>query len=192
LGAAAFALLGLAAGLAPRRPATRPARVPRPRAAAGRVALATGAVAGAMLVSLGLPYLSERYVSQARDLCCDRPAAAFDKLDTAASLNPLSPDPKLWQASIALFLHRPRDAERYFRQLLDRDPGDFYAHLMLGGIAFDDGRRAEGLRLLKRAEELNPRNEITQRAVARARRGRRVDVARVNRAIGRHYRRLGQ
>lgn len=192
LGMAAFALLGLAAGLAPRRPVTRPARGLRPLAAAPLAAVVAAVAGLVLLLSFALPWLSDRYVTQAKDLCCDRPALAFDKLDTASSLNPLSPEPKLWAGSIALFLGHPNEARHYFRQLLDRDSGDFYAHLMLGAIAFDGGQRAEGLRLLARAAQLNPRDDITARALARARGGRRVDVARVNRAIGSRYRRLGR
>jgi hypothetical protein len=63
---------------------------------------------------------------------------------------------------------------------------------MLGAIAFDSGQRANGLQLLQRAARLNPRDEITARALARARRGHRVGAARVNNAIRARYNRLGE
>ena len=191
LGAAAFALLGLAAGLAPRRPATRLARALRPPVGPRPAALAAAAAALVLLASFGMPWLSDRLVKQALNDCCSNPSDVYSQLDSASWLNPLSPDPKLAAGSVALFLGRPQDAQRYFRQLLRRDSGDYYAHLMLGGIAFDGGQRSQGLRLLARAAQLNPHDEITARALARARRGGRVDVARVNRAVAARYRSLG-
>src|SRR4051812_341045 len=83
----AFAVLVLpGAGLAPRTWA-RPAWL-RP------VALGLGgALLGAVIVALGAPYVSERYIERARSTWTAAPTAAFDDLDRAASWNPLSPAP---------------------------------------------------------------------------------------------------
>jgi predicted Zn-dependent protease len=108
------------------------------------------------------------------------PAKAFDRLDTAAALNPLSSRPKVTAGRVALALHRPRTAERYFRQALEREPAEPYARLQLGAILFDGGRRAEGLRMLERAVSLEPHVRAATAALARARVGRRVDVNRIN------------
>jgi len=191
LGGAAFALLGLAAGLAPRPPALRPARRRRPLAAGP--AGAAVAVAGAIVLGLSLagPWLAELYTSQAIALWRYDDDRAFDKLDRAASLNPLSPAPDVAAGSIALRLDRPEEAESRFREALEREPGDSYSHLELGAIVFNDGRRAEGLRHLRRARRLDPHDEIIEGAVARARRGREIDIAAMNEAIATRYRELG-
>jgi tetratricopeptide (TPR) repeat protein len=192
LGGVAFALLGLAAGLAPRAVAGRPARRRRPLAAGpARVALTAG-LAIVLGLSLAGPWLAERYTSQAIDLWRYDDEEAFDKLDRAASLNPLSPSPDVAAGSIALRLDRPQEAESRFREALDREPGDSYSHLELGAIVFNDGRRAEGLRHLRRARRLDPRDEIIEGALTRARRGREIDITAMNRAIASRYRELGE
>jgi len=179
LGAAAFALLGLAAGLAPR--AGRRGRRP---VAVGRAAVA-GVVAGVLVLgaSFGAPALSERLVNRASSVYPRDARTAFDELDSAASLNPLSPRPKVIAGRIALALHRPLAAERYFRQALEREPNEPYVHLQLGAILFDGGRRAEGLRLLERAAVLEPRAPVTLGALRRARSGRRIDIDAINREL---------
>ena len=105
LGAGAFALLGLAAGLAPRRPADA-RRLARPLVSGLVPALATVAVAVALALSFGAPWLADRYVTQAAAIYRSRPAQAFDRLDSAAALNPLSPRPRAVAGSIALRMGR--------------------------------------------------------------------------------------
>src|SRR5204862_4695103 len=90
LGAPAFALLGLSAGLLP-RPAGAPGSALR---LSWRVAaLAVPVVAAA--ISLCLPWLSELDQNKAVRNWRTDSSAAFRSLDTAASLNPLSATPKL-------------------------------------------------------------------------------------------------
>src|SRR5207248_4106577 len=179
LGTAAFALLGLAAGLAPRGPqrARRPVAI-GPRAAAA-------AVAGTLLVGVrcGAPALAERVVNRATAIYPHDAKKAFDDLNSAASLNPLSPRPKVIAARIALALHRPLAAERYFHQALAREPNEPYVHLELGAILYGGGRRAEGLRILERAATLEPRSPITAHALRLARSGRPVDLNAINAAL---------
>ena len=179
LGTAAFAFLGIAAGLAPRRGL----RMRRPAVTGRRAAAAV--VAGTLLVgaSFGAPALAERLVNRATAIYPHDASKAFDDLDSAASLNPLSPRPKVIAARIALALHRPLAAERYFRQALGREPDEPYVHLELGAILYDGGRRAEGLRLLERATQLEPRAPITARALRLARSGRRIDLNAINAAL---------
>jgi tetratricopeptide (TPR) repeat protein len=154
---------------------------------------AAGAVAAvALALSFTAPWFAERHVDQAIEVWQVRPERAFDRLDTAAAWNPLGIRPKAVAGAIALRLDRPRDAERYYRELLDRSSRDPYAHLALGALAFDGGRRAEGMRLLRRAAALEPRDELAARALRRARRGARVDINDLNRALLRRTRQLGQ
>ncbi|HEX8065113.1 MAG TPA: O-antigen ligase family protein [Thermoleophilaceae bacterium] len=191
LGGAAFALLGIAAGLAPRRVVLRPARLRRPYASGAGAALASLAAVALGLVFLA-PFWSERYVKQAAEVWATDPESAFDRLDRAAAFNPLSPRPDLVAGSMALQLDRLRDADVRFRAALDREPGVSYAWLELGAIAVNEGRRAEGVRLLRRARRLDPRDGATRRALARAVRGKRIDIAAMNDAYRERYREIGE
>jgi tetratricopeptide (TPR) repeat protein len=176
IGWAAIAMIGIAAGLAPRRgiPVRRPV-------ARGRLAVAGTAVAALLVAaSFGAPALAERLVNRATSVYPRDPAKAFDQLDTAAALNPLSPRPKVIAGRVALAVHRPRAAEGYFRQALARQANDAYVLLQYGAVVFDSGRRAQGLRLLERAVAGEPRVRIARDALARARAGRRVDVERIS------------
>jgi tetratricopeptide (TPR) repeat protein len=191
LGGAAFALLGIAAGLAPRR-AEAPASFRRPLAAAPVAAAAVATLALVLVLSFGAPWFADRYSSQAARVWGTRPARAFDKLDTASDLNPLSPRPKLLAGAIALRLDRPKLAERYYREAIDRDPNGGAAHLELGAIVYASGRRAEGTRLLARAAALQPRDEVTAGVLRRARRGGRIDIVAINDALRRRTAKLGR
>ena len=191
LGGAAFALLGLAAGLAPRPPA-RPGRADR-ALVTGPLAVGAAAVLGVVLaLSFAGPWLSDRYVTRALAIWRLNPASAFDRLDSASSLNPLGPRPKAVAGSIALRLGRTGLAERYFRGALDRDPHYAYSYLELGALAVNAGRRSEGLRLLAAAVALEPRDVVAKRTLRQARRGRRIDIARMNEALRQRTIRLGR
>jgi tetratricopeptide (TPR) repeat protein len=191
LGAAAFALLGLAAGLAPRRIALRPARRTRPLAA-GRVGVAVAVVAALILgVSLVRPWFAERYTDQALVLWRLDSDRAFEKLDRSRSLNPLSATPDIAAGSIALQLDRVKEAESHFRSAVDREPGDSHSQLRLGAIVFNDGRREEGLQHLREARRLDRHDDIIRGTLARARRGREIDIRAMNKAIADRYRDLG-
>ena len=190
LGGPAFALLGLAAGLAPRRAALRPAPRRRPLAAGPGAAVAAVALL-ALAISLGGPWLSERYTDQALGLWRADSGRAFDKLDRAAALNPLSPVPDVAAGSILLRLGRPGEAEQRFRDALEREPGDSYSHLELGAVLVNAGRRTEGLGHLRRANTLDPRDRIIRRTLRRARRGGRINIDAMNDDIAERYRELG-
>jgi tetratricopeptide (TPR) repeat protein len=144
-----------------------------------------------LALSFGGPWLADRQVRQAAALYRALPERAFDKLDSAASLNPLSPRPKAVAASIALRIGRLAVAERYFHEALERDSRYAYSYLELGAIAVNTGRRPEGLRLLARAVELEPRDVVAVATLKRARRGRRIDIRRMNESIRRRTLRLG-
>jgi tetratricopeptide (TPR) repeat protein len=191
LGGAAFALLGLAAGLAPRRAELRPARRARPLAAGPAGAVAAVA-AVALLASFAAPLTSELYINQALDVWPTNPARAFVKLDRSRSLNPLSATPDVAAGSIALALGRTAEAESRFRSAVERNPGDSHSQLRLGAIVFNAGRRAEGLRHLRLAARLDRHDEIIRAALRRARRGRDIDIRAMNDAIANNYRRLGE
>jgi O-Antigen ligase len=187
LGATAFAVLGLAAALLPRpAPASwSPMRLGR------RGALLALPVAAAA-VSFSLPWLSQLDQNKAVRTWRTDAAAAFRSLDTAASLNPLSATPKLLAGSIALRLGRQGQSMRYFRQAIERDPRDSYAHLELGALLARGGRASEGMALLAEAHRLDPRDDLTSAALRRARAGKPIGIARINRELAARSARLGR
>jgi hypothetical protein len=178
LGAPAFAFLGLACALAPRR------QINDDEVAAARgVRWALIAALAVAAVSVTLPWLSERDVQKAAAVYDSQPFTAYDRLKQAARLNPLSSRPELVAGSIALRYSDFTRADQRFSDALERVPDDQYATLMRGAIASDRGDRAAALRLLDRAATLAPRDRLTLEARAIARDGGRIDVANLTRKI---------
>jgi tetratricopeptide (TPR) repeat protein len=177
LGAPAFALLGLACALAPRRaPAAR--RVPMPALRAG--ALALGVLAACSLVA---PWLSQLELESAVHVWTRAPQVAYTRLQDAARLNPLSDEADLVAGSIALRYGQLTRAEHDFAQALRRSPNDAYATLERGAVASATGRRAAAVRLLERAHALSPREPLTRQALREARAGHRISLIQLDRAI---------
>lgn len=177
LGAPAFALLGLACSLAPRRAAVDET-VERGRPRLPRGAVIAGAVA-AVLAALVLvaPWLSEREVTRATQAWHGSPSSAYSALRTASALNPLAARPKLVEGSIAVELGDLRHADRAFASALDRDHDEAFATLERGAIASQEGRRVEATRLLARAVAVAPRDPIARAARDRVAKGGRVAPA---------------
>jgi hypothetical protein len=183
LTAPAFAMLGLAAALAPRRERAAE-RVP----ARGRrlaVALPVALLALALALALVPPWLAELQVEDAGDSWQSDPAAAFDQLDSAASLNPLATSPPLTAATIALSLGETARARANFAEALERDPENAYALLELGLLAADEGRRRPALALLRQVLVLTPRDAVARQTYRALRRGGQVSAEQVNRRIRR-------
>jgi tetratricopeptide (TPR) repeat protein len=179
----AMAMLGLAGALGPRQ---RRAGVEEPRPSfRGRLpaAIAAGAAAAALAVSLALPWASELLVRDASEGWAEDPQAALDQLQTAESLNPLSNVPQLTAASIALELGDLPRARAEFADALEHDPETAYALLELGAIAAERGERARALTLLRRALALTPRDGILRETYGDVRAGRTVSVRALNERI---------
>ena len=98
-------------------------------------------------------------------------------------MNPFSDEAYLVAGSIALRYGDLVLADRKFSQALARSPDDAYATLERGAIASSSGQQEVALRLLARAAQLQPHDQLTRRALALARAGRRVSVAELNRSI---------
>lgn len=169
----ALAALATAAGLGT-APAETVRRIPRP------ALVAIGLASAVLAISLAGPWLSARQVQSAADSWRGNPDGAFDALDTARSLNPLSTEPDAVAATIALRLSRTDESERLFRAVLEDDPDNAYAAFELGLIAAGDGRRDEALRFLRRSLALSPRDEIVLDVLKRAKKRLPVDPAAVN------------
>lgn len=180
LGAPAFALLGMATAIGRPVPAAGPSLAGVRRAAA----IATGAVVSAALaVSLTLPWLSERDLKEGRTIAATDPAAAIDKLDRAASLDPLS---TLADETAAIVLRQQGHlaaSERRFRQILDRDPRNPFVTMQLALLAALDHRQREAVGLIRRAHALNPRDRVTRFVQRSLEAGHALDPSRVDRMI---------
>jgi tetratricopeptide (TPR) repeat protein len=153
LGGAAFAFLGLAAGLG-RQHAAAAAPLPRPARAAllgvGTVILLAG------LTSYAAPWLSAREVDRASSQWRQERDEAFERLDRARRLNPLSDRADLVAGAIAMRLEEFPRARAAFERTLTRNPYNWYAYLELAMIEALAGNRAAGLARIAAAEALNP------------------------------------
>ena len=195
LGGAAFAMLGLACALRPRAgEASTPAaedrsgpRIPRPVV---RGALALVALAAA--VSIALPWFAERDVRAAASEWRIDARSAFDRLDRAAELNPLSDRPSLIAGSIALRIGDLRHARAAFQAALERNPHGEYAAFELGLIASELGDVGPGERYFRRALRLNPRDDLAREALRRLRSGQPLSIDEANQQILRDARNVGR
>jgi O-antigen ligase len=181
LAAPAFALLGVAVAVAPRRPGGE--RAGYPWLSGTRAIAGAGVVAVAAAFILVAPWLSARWVSYASNEWRSDPSAAFAHLRDAADANPLSDRPYLTGGVIATSMGDLARARGEFERALARDDGNAFTLLQLGAIASETGRRGTALIYLERARRLDPRDPVTATATAAVRRGRRVKVATMNRAI---------
>jgi tetratricopeptide (TPR) repeat protein len=184
LGAPAFALLGLACSLSARRRDARDRAPANPRARTVLATAAVGALAAlAAAASLAAPWLSGLEVADASRIWPSKPLAAYERLDQAARLNPLSDEPYVLAGSIAVRFGDLERAKRAFTRALARVPDDAYATLELGAIASSRGQRREAVTLLARASHLAPRDRLTQTLLRAARAGQRINLKGLNRAI---------
>jgi hypothetical protein len=181
LGAPAFAALGIAASLAPRRPAGARAAAPghgRWLAPAGAaVALCLAAVAMATL------WASQALTDAAVGQWTVHPAQAYQQLDRAAQLNPFSDQPQAIAGSIAVREGDLARAQGQFQAALARSGQDEYARLELGAIDSALGDRAQAEAQLSRAVDLAPRDPYPRAALELVRSGGTVDVRKLDLAL---------
>jgi O-Antigen ligase len=185
LGSCAFALLGIACSLAGAQDVQKRTA---PRARGGQSirrvpATVVGLLALAVVVSLVVPWLSEREIQSAAQIWPRAPLTAYSRLGEAAKLNPLSDRPYLVEGSVALRYNDLARAQRAFSQALVRVPNGAYAALELGAIASQSGERARAVVLLERAVRLDPRDLLAREALTTVRAGGRVSVQALNRTI---------
>jgi hypothetical protein len=156
LTAPALAFLGIAG--AREAPAVRTERA-RPLRTLGLGAVAAAAVLAAA-VSFALPWLAARDVDRASDVWRSDPGRAYELLDRARRLNPLSDRPDSIAGAIAsrrMEWARMRDA---FSQALERHPRNWYSHLELALAHIELGRTEAAFGALREAEALNPLEPI--------------------------------
>lgn len=166
----AFALLGLALALIPPRAVSRGRRAGL--VGAGAIVVLCAVAAG----SVWAPWASERDSAQAGRTWPADPLGAYERVERAATLNPLSAGPYLTGGTIALRRRTLDIADRYFAAALARNPDSAYATLQRGAIASARGDTARAIALLRRATALDRRDEVAAAALRTALRGESVDV----------------
>jgi hypothetical protein len=123
------------------------------------------AAVAVLAVSAVPPWLSERYVNDAYEDWGSDIDRAYDDLDAARALNPLSDAPLLAEASIARASGDTGRAIASFREVVAKRPEEWASHYLLAKhYARDDPRLARNEALV--ALELNPLDPRT-RALAR-------------------------
>jgi tetratricopeptide (TPR) repeat protein len=177
LGGLAFAALGLAIAPEPADEAATRRRLSRSSVVLGAVVVLACALA------LAAPVLAERSVQRALDTWRSDPDTAFDQLDRADALNPLSDRARVVGGAIAVELGRLDRAEAEFSSALEREPDEAYALLELGAISGQRGDRARSLAFLRRARALRPRDDAVRYAFEQVAGNRPLDVSDVNARI---------
>jgi tetratricopeptide (TPR) repeat protein len=178
---AALAFLGLAAAVvADDRSADAPTGL-----RAGRRMLIVPLALTALVASASYlaPWLSARYVESASRTWRSHPAQAYQMLDRARTLNPLSDTPDLIAGTIA---GRRNDYVRMkvvYARALKRDPHDWYAQFELGIAEYLTGNRSAALIDLERAGTLNPRESLIRFVLRRVRAREKIDTAALDRAF---------
>ncbi|MBA2522077.1 MAG: O-antigen ligase family protein, partial [Solirubrobacterales bacterium] len=190
--APAFAWLAMAATLSsPDTPET-----PAPSARAPRrllLGIASAVLGLALLGSLAAPWLSARYVESATASWKTDPENAYEQLDRARRLNPLSGQPDLIAGAIAARLGDLPRASAGFEAAVEREPLNWYARLELGIASELTGDEEEARAQLSRAHALNPRDSLVAETARRIARGREVSFSTVDRALlERLCKRIGQ
>jgi tetratricopeptide (TPR) repeat protein len=184
LGGLAFAMLGVAAGLAPRPavpPRARRAREPLARRTAPLAA--TAVATGLLLAAIGPTLMAMVSAQRAVDTFREDPRRAgdaLDLLDRAAGLNPYSAVPRLLSGQVVVAIGQPQLAAPYYRDAIARDPRDEYANLALAALVSSAGRQAEAERLVRRAVELVPGDPLARDLLAKVTAGRRIGIGDVN------------
>lgn len=183
--AVALAAVAIAVG----RPELRRADDDVGRRGPGRMPAVAATVALAILGLLVLvpPYLSQRYVDQASSGWEADPAEAFDDLDRAAALNPLSSTPRVTEGTIAVSLERAGRARRAFREALEIEDG-WYPRMELALLDSQQGRRTAALAQISRAKRLSSMDPFLEEAERRIREGERLDASEFNAGIARQTR----
>ena len=183
LGLAAFALLGLAVGMAgrDRPPGPRSSRVPRP----GRVLLTAASVGlvVAAAASLAFPWLAARYEQQAVANWSRDTPGSLAALDRAAALNPLSDRAYVLAGAIEGRTGAVTAMRTSFERAVSRNPFNWYGQLELAVAASAVGDRPAALAAARTAYRLNPREPMTLRVLRGIERGRPLQPAEVDRAF---------
>jgi O-antigen ligase len=169
LGGPAIGLMGLALALRPAPETASEWRIPGPALVAGAV------VAAVLAIGVTLPWIAERDYRWAADNESATDEDKLDRLERAASLNRLTPDPDFAIGLIHASQGRYGEADAAFERALDRNPNYAHAYLQLGAIASQSGRSDLAEEQIERSLALAPRDEIVRQALRTVRQGKQLD-----------------
>jgi O-antigen ligase len=179
LGAPAFAWLALALRTSSDEPDERASEAAPRRRRIGTLAVAILALP--VVAAFAIPWLAAREVDSAAASWRANPERAFDQLDLARRLNPLTDKPDLTAGVIATRLGDRARARAAFGRAIERNHTNWYAYLQLGIVDSLDGRDVAAGSNLRRALELNPRDPVVHEVARFVEEGRRVSPAEVER-----------
>lgn len=167
---------------------------PETRSRVGALAIiATVVLALAVAASYALPWTAARDVERAAASWGANPEAAYERLDRARDLNPLSDRADLVAGAIAVRLDDLAGAREAFGRALDRRPEAWYPLLMLGAIDAVEGERAAAIAHLDESRRANPRDPLVRSVLADVRRDRPVRLDEIEAAlVGRICERVGR
>ncbi len=171
LGAPAFALLGLAISV---RACSRREKLARASRASGYATAAALAAAVVAAICCALPWLSHRQVDRAVAVWRSDPESAYDHLERARALNPLSGEPDLVAGAIAARRDDRVRMRSLFARSLERNPYSWYAQLELGLTESVSGRRQAALAAVRRAVALNPQEPLLREVLGRLEQGEQI------------------
>jgi hypothetical protein len=133
--------------------------------------------AGAMVLAISAvpPYLSQRYVNDAYDEWRSDPSRAYDDLDRARALNPLSADPVLAEGAIARANGDRARAIAAFRRAAKKLPEEWASHYNLAELYARSSPRLarRELAIAKRQNPYDPEVLALEERFAESRGGRR-------------------
>jgi O-Antigen ligase len=179
LGAPAFAWLGLALRTSCRDADGRASEARPTRRRLGSVAVAVFALP--LAAAFAFPWLAAREVDSAAASWRGDPKQAFDQLELARRLNPLSDRADLTAGVIATRLGNRKRARTAFERAIERNGTNWYAYLQLGIADSLDGRRTAARANLQRALVLSPTDRVVREVARLVDEGRKVSPSEVER-----------
>jgi hypothetical protein len=136
---------------------------------------AAAAAATALVIAVCVPlFVSERYTDRAYEAWFRDPAAAFDDLDRAASLNPFAVEPLLVEGVIASRVGQPDRAVTALTDAAERQPDSYASHYLLARLLADRDPPAarEEISVAVRLNPLGPTARRLQRQIVAAAAGK--------------------
>jgi O-Antigen ligase len=190
VGGPAIAALGIAGALAGERP--EPAKARMGRTVRWVVIGGAGVLLAGAAVSMVLPWLAARNVELAAADWRQDPAAAFERLDRARRLNPLSDQADLVTGAIASRLGDLVLMRSSFEQAAERNPANWYPYLELAIVDAIEGRDEVALARLREAKARNPLEPTIDEIRAKVEQGDPISPDDVDRAFIRRVEQLAQ
>jgi hypothetical protein len=182
LTAPALAWLAIAGRLDGNADSRRPSGGASVRMPSSLAAAAVAALVALVAVASYLgPWGAARDIDEAANIWATDPQGAYDRLDRARNLNPLSEDADLLAGAIAGRLGdrgRMRDA---YTNALERNPHSWYAQFELGALDAVEGNRSSAAARLTAAQRLNPSDPLIRKVLRGARSGDPVSLTAIDR-----------